>query len=254
MLRCGWLTALIVAAGVQQGAAADCGNRNAIGTARTLELDTKAYVAVSPPSNSAIVKGVLPLDRGEVVLTFDDGPTSWSTPKNLDILAEECVHATYFMIGKRAEAAADVVRRIGAAGHTLASHSWSHLNLAKLPYEQAVVEIEHGYEAVERAGYGSTRGADWPRLFRFPEYAATPPLYDFIRQHRITSVGADISPADWRGDPPDVTLGRLRRLLDQRDRGIIVLHDNQPNTTALLPALFAELKSRHMKIVHLSPK
>jgi hypothetical protein len=60
-----------------------------------------------------------------------------------------------------------------------------------------------------------------------------------------------MSPADWRGQPAPVTFGRLKALLDRQDRGIILLHDSQKNTVALLPMIIAELKARHMRIVHL---
>lgn len=248
--------AVICCVGATASFAADCPNKDAFGTSRVLPVSTKTFVAVGASQKvfGDTKKAALPLQAGEVVLTFDDGPVPHSTSKILDILERECIRATFFMIGKRAEAAPpDLVARMKAAGHTLASHSWSHTKLSTLPTEPAIEDIRKGYEAVERAAYGAPRPDGTPRLFRFPEWAATADLLDFTHSHAITAVGADLSPADWRGNPPDVTLDRLRKLLDRSDRGIIGLHDNQGNTATMLPALLAELKARGLRIVHLSP-
>ena len=64
----------------------------------------------------------------------------------------------------------------------------------------------------------------------------------------------DISSQDWRGDAPDVTMDRVRRLLGRRDRGALSLHDNQKNTAVLLPMIIAEMRTRGMRIVHLVPE
>lgn len=241
----------------QAAPAGGCANMDAIGTARIVQIDTRNIVAIGRSqktfAESAASAPTL-LRKGEIALTFDDGPVPQITPKILDILTHECIGATFFMIGKRAEAAPELARRLREAGHTLGSHSWSHVKLSGLPADRAIDDIRKGYEAVERAAYGAPRPPDAPRLFRFPEWSATPALLDFTHGRNITAVGADISPTDWRGHPPEVTLARLRELLDKADRGIIVLHDNQKNTVALLPALLAELKARGLKIVQLMPK
>lgn len=248
---------LTIAGAAQAAPAGGCANTGAIGTARVVEVDTRNIVAVGR-SQKTFTQGPASapplLRKGEVALTFDDGPLPQTTPKILDILARECVRATFFMIGKRAEAAPELARRLREAGHTLGSHSWSHVKLSGLPEDQAIDDIRKGYEAVERAAYGAPRPPDTPRLFRFPEWSATPALLAFTHGRNIAAIGADISPADWRGHPPEVTLERLRKLLDKTDRGIIVLHDNQKNTVALLPALLAELKARGLRVVQLTPK
>ncbi len=68
----------------------------------------------------------LPLVDKEVVLTFDDGPLPPYTDKILDILAAECVKATYFIVGDHG---AGNPERCGAStthGHTVGTHSMSH--------------------------------------------------------------------------------------------------------------------------------
>jgi len=224
--------------------AQSCHSPGALGTSRVLKIDTNKTAGFG---NSF---GNLPLARGEIVLTFDDGPSPGSTPQILDILARECVRATFFMIGKQAEAQPQLVARVRDGGHTIGSHSYSHRNLKLLPRDEAVADIRRGYEAVESAAFGP-RGEDRPRLFRFPRYKSTPELVSFVRAHKGTVASWDLSSEDWRGDAPAVTMDRVRRLLDRRDRGVLSFHDDQKNTAVVLPMMLAEIRARGMRIVHL---
>jgi peptidoglycan/xylan/chitin deacetylase (PgdA/CDA1 family) len=221
-----------------------CDTRSAVGTSRVLKVDTIKTPGFGKPFDA------LPLARGEIVLTFDDGPSAGSTPQILDVLARECIRATFFMIGKRAEAAPQIAARVRADGHTIGSHSYSHRSLDTLPVDQATADIQRGYQAVEKAAFGDSR-EERARLFRFPSYKSTPELVSFVRAHRATVASWDIGSQDWRGDAPDVTVDRVRKLLARRDRGVLSLHDNQKNTAEALPTIIAEIRGRGLKIVHL---
>src|SRR5262249_57471514 len=70
-----------------------------------------------------------PSGSGAVSLTFDDGPDPRWTPRVLDVLAARAARATFFLVGRRAAAAPDVVRAIADAGHEIANHTWSHPSL-----------------------------------------------------------------------------------------------------------------------------
>ena len=61
-------------------------------------------------------------------LTFDDGPTSKSTPKILKILSEENVKATFFVIGKHVKQNPELVKQAYNDGHYIANHGYSHNN------------------------------------------------------------------------------------------------------------------------------
>ena len=76
------------------------------------------------------------LHRGqnEIILTFDDGPTPGVTNKVLDILKQNRVTGTFFVIAKNAEANPDLMRRILAEGHIVANHSYSHTALKDLSF------------------------------------------------------------------------------------------------------------------------
>ena len=60
-----------------------------------------------------------------IYLTFDDGPSRYSTPKILDILAKNDVQATFFEL-KPARADFDLTQRVIDEGHCLAIHGYEH--------------------------------------------------------------------------------------------------------------------------------
>ncbi len=81
-------------------------------------------------------------DRKVMALTFDDGPGPTLTSPLLDALAEAKVRVTFSLVGKRAFAHRDLVKRQISAGHELANHTWSHADLGQLDYAHQQVELE----------------------------------------------------------------------------------------------------------------
>src|SRR5712664_1335690 len=108
-------------------AKAPCANPNALGIARIVEIDT----AGGPGFGFEHFKELDFLRDHEVVLTFDDGPWT-TTPAVLKALADQCVRATFFPIGKHATYYPEILRQVAAAGHTVGTHTWSHADLAAL--------------------------------------------------------------------------------------------------------------------------
>src|SRR5271168_2620781 len=103
-----------------------------VGTAAGLGLvwGGCAYAALWPGSQIFGETLIAPARPSEIALTFDDGPNPAWTPRLLDILAGHEVRATFFLVGKFAQAEPALVRRIVAEGHAVGNHSWSHPNLA----------------------------------------------------------------------------------------------------------------------------
>src|SRR5262245_2576617 len=98
------------------------GNADALSTSRFITVDP----AATPRVGRKQFPDTLPLDGNEVVLTFDDGPHPGPTAAVLDALKQECVLATFFLVGRMAAAHPDLARRELAEGHTVAYHSFSH--------------------------------------------------------------------------------------------------------------------------------
>lgn len=100
-----------------------------------------------------------------VYLTFDDGPTKVATTKVLDILKEENVKATFFVIGYRVKEFPETVKREYEEGHFIANHTYSHKNSKLYQNKDSFInELKYTENAISEAiGVVYTS-----HLFRFP--------------------------------------------------------------------------------------
>ena len=243
--------------------AAECPRKDALGTSRVLRVDA----ATSPRVGLKSFPQTLPLQDREVVLTFDDGPWTGTTPKVLAALARECVLATFFLIGRSASEYPELVRRIAAAGHTLAHHTWSHPNIKYLKPQAAAADIDKGIAAVEKALHGTA--ATTPGIamatpgiamatpgtpfFRYPYFETTPATLDLLQKRGIAVFGADLWASDWEPMKPAQQLKLLTERLQIARKGIILLHDPKAQTAAMLPAFLRYLRNNNYRVVHVVP-
>jgi peptidoglycan/xylan/chitin deacetylase (PgdA/CDA1 family) len=243
-------TALVVSlAWTAAAQAADCPRPGALGTSRILSVDP----AATPRIGLKSFPQTLPLADREVVLTFDDGPWPATTSRILAALAQECVRATFFLIGKPASEHPALVRRLAAAGHTIGHHTWTHHNLKYMKPADAEGEIDKGIAADEMALHGVATTTPSTPFFRFPYFESTPQLLDQLQSRGIAVFGADLWASDWEPMTPQVQLKLLIDRLKVAGKGIILLHDPKAQTAAMLPAFLRYLKDNHYRVVHLAP-
>ncbi len=229
--------------------AADCPRAGALRTSRILGVDPAATPRVGLKS----FPQTLPLGDHEVVLTFDDGPWPATTSRVLAALAQECVRATFFLIGRNASAHPALVRRIAAEGHTIGHHSFAHPNLKYLKPAVAEAEIDKGIAADEMALHGAATTTPGTPFFRFPYFEGTPHLLDRLQSRGIAVFGADLWASDWQPMTPQAQLKLLTDRLKIAGKGIILLHDPKAQTAAMLPAFLRYLRDNHYRVVHLVP-
>jgi peptidoglycan/xylan/chitin deacetylase (PgdA/CDA1 family) len=247
MLRA--ILAALLAAAATGACAADCPRRDALGTSRVMTVDPQAFPRIGLKS----FPQSLPLADKEVVLTFDDGPFPATTTKVLAALAGECVHATFFLIGRNAEANPAMVKQIAAAGHSIGHHTWSHRPLDRINQPQALEEIDRGIAADEMALHGTARRVPSTPFFRFPGFASTPALLANLQSRGIVVFGADLWASDWNPMTPEQQLQLLTERLEHAGKGIVLLHDTKAQTAKMLPAFLQYLKRNGYKVVHLAP-
>ena len=244
------LAALLIAApgiGLAQAApAATCPRPDALGTARVLAVSA----AATPRIGRKRFPETLPLGPKELVLTFDDGPWPGTTPKVLAALSAECVHATFFMLGRNAAAAPQLARRVLAEGHTVAHHTYAHPLLDRRPLAAAEAEIEKGFRAVDLAVYGRHGSQPVTPFFRFPGFAGTPALLERLERQGIVVFGADFWASDWVAMTPEQEFDLIMARTEHAGRGIVLFHDTKAQTAAMLPRYLRELKRRGYRIVH----
>jgi peptidoglycan/xylan/chitin deacetylase (PgdA/CDA1 family) len=220
-----------------------------LGTSRLLTIDPKVYPRVGLKS----FPQTLPLRDHEVVLTFDDGPSPLTTPKVLAALANECVRATFFLIGEHAADHPDLVRRIVAGGNNVGHHTWDHPSLPKISLSGATDEIDRGIAADEMALHGVATTTPSTPFFRFPNFESSPALLDLLQSRDIAVFGADFWVSDWIRMTPNQELKLLIARLKRAGKGIILMHDTKPWTAAMLPAFLRYLRVNDYHVVHLVP-
>ena len=225
------------------------GNPQALGTERVIEVDAKT----TPRVGRKHFPTTLPLASKELVLTFDDGPWPGTTPKILDALKRECVHATFFLLGQNAEESPGLARRELAEGHSVGHHTYSHPLLDHMSLARAEAQINRGIEADEFALYGQRRSDPATPFFRFPGFASTRALLDRMSERHIMVFGADVWASDWNRMSPDQQLRLILSRIEQVGRGIVLFHDTKAQTAQMLPAFLRELKRRGYRIVHVVP-
>ena len=172
--------------------ASNCpGHPDAIGTSRTLVVDPRAH----PRIGSMQYAETLPLRDHEVVLTFDDGPLPRNSNQVLQILADNCIKATFFIIGEQARANPEGVRKLIAAGHSVGTHSQRHpLTFHKMSEAQARQEIEQGIESTKAA---MTDPSAIAPFFRIPGLLRAAAVEAYLESQGIQIWSTDFLADDW---------------------------------------------------------
>ena len=228
--------------------AADCpGHPDAIGTERTIVVDPREH----PRIGTMQYPETLPLRDHEVVLTFDDGPLPRHSDQVLQTLADNCVKATFFLIGEQARANPEGVRKLAAAGHTIGTHSQTHpLTFHKMPVEDAEKQINDGIASVTAALGDPTVLAPF---FRIPGLLRAEGVEEYLAGQGIQVWSADFLADDWHRISSARVYDLAMKRLEAYGKGILLLHDIQARTAAALPKILHEMKARGYKIVHVVP-
>ena len=224
-----------------------CANPDALSVARTVMIDTTG----GPGFGFEHFKQLDFLQDKEVVLTFDDGPWPNNTPAVLKALAEECTKGLFFAVGKHATYHPEILKQVAAAGHTVGTHTWSHVNLnnKKMTEQQVRDELEKGFSAVKMA-----LGGPPAPFFRFPQLQHNPAAVAYLGTRNVAMFSTDLDSFDFRATHPEQIITTVMTKLDKLGKGIILMHDFQKNTAEALPALLRRLKAGGYKVVQMKAK
>lgn len=188
----------------------------------------------------------LPNAPSGVALTFDDGPHPDHTPRLLDILGNEGVKATFFLIGRSVAAYPQIARQIVEQGHEVGNHTWNHPFLAEMPFASVLSEIDRTNRIIE-----DTTGKS-PHVFRPPYGSFTGRQSARLAVERgMTTVFWSVDPHDWRRPGPDEVARRILQMA--RPGSIILTHDIHWGTVAAMPATIAGLRARNLATTLVSP-
>src|SRR5258705_4547921 len=154
-----------------------------------------------------------------LALTFDDGPSSEWTPRVLDALRASGVRATFFVLGRHAEAHPELIRRMSEEGHEIASHGYDH---ALLTFASQA-DVEQQLERTE-ASLATALGRQLhPLLFRAPHGFRNPFVARATSRRGYEMVGW--TKGVWDTAKPGAEAIVRRTIGGFRPGGILLLHD-----------------------------
>jgi peptidoglycan/xylan/chitin deacetylase (PgdA/CDA1 family) len=187
----------------------------ALGIALVAYLVTSRRTQLIVPT---IFRGPATEDR--IAFTFDDGPDPAFTPQILEVLREFGAKATFFVVGRCADAHPELLVRTAREGHLIGSHTYSHANTFHFwPARRMAADIARGIETIERVV-----GAR-PHYFRPPQGLRVPPLGE-----ALASLATPLSCVTWtvRGlDTVSRSAASIAARVERRlgPGAIVTLHD-----------------------------
>ena len=193
----------------------------------------------------------LPGHEAVVSITFDDGPNPRTTPRVLDVLRREGVHATFFVLGRHAERWPELVRRAALDGHQLGNHGYFHRKLHRRSPAYVRDDLTRGTEQIVRAS--GVR----PRHFRAPHGFRSPWVTPIAASLGQRTVGWSLGVWDSARPGADVIANRA---IDGMHAGsILLLHDgdgydpdgDRLQTAEALPTILAGLRRRGFRFTTL---
>ncbi len=183
-----------------------------------------------------------------VLLTFDDGPHPRYTDEILEILKRYQAPAVFFELGRNLGSVdakgqikpgpgVQVAKRVLAAGHPIANHSFTHGVMSKFQLDQVKQEASQTEALLDAAGR-----AGQP-LFRFPYGARTDNALGVIEGLKLRSMMWNVDSLDWSDPIPKSIAARVMNELSKQQRGIVLFHDIHARTVEALPLVLDQLKA-----------
>ena len=177
-------------------------------------------------------------EKKRIALTFDDGPHPIYTPQMLELLKEEQVPATFFLLGENVELYGDVVKEIAKEGHLIGNHTYHHVQITSLSLEEACKEIQETSDLIEElTGTGT-------------EYVRPP----FGTWNEELEERLDLIPVMWSIDTKDWTTQNVDWIVQEavkhaEDHDIILMHDSYQSTVDAVKRVIEQLEAEGFEFV-----
>lgn len=183
----------------------------------------------------------------QVSLTFDDVPDTQFTPQILDILKKYNVKATFFVVGNRAEAHPELVKRIVQEGHAIGNHSYSHPNLPKVSDARFHDEVLRTEKILHQlTGYSTS-------IFRPPYGNINEAQIQWLAGQRMNIINWNVDSLDWEGLNAKQVLSNV---MSHVGPGSIILQhgaggtgENLTGTVQALPVIIERLQAKGIRLV-----
>ena len=225
------------------------------GVVKAQEKEVKTTKA--PKKASTAEPTIKPTDdttTKKVYLTFDDGPGS-QTGKILDILKKNHVKATFFVTGKEDASSKKIYQRIVKEGHTLAMHSYSHIQDVIYDSKEA---FEKDLKQINRCLYEAT--GVHTKFYRFPGGSSTQNTSLSIQNFIDVLKKNHYLYLDWNVLSPDINNANATKEqvvtgvmqgVDAYDTAVVLMYDvaDKPMTVKALPSIIKQIKAKNYELL-----
>ena len=179
-----------------------------------------------------LMKNIYNTETKIAYLTFDDGPSQAVTPLILDVLKEQNVKATFFVLGTNVKNNPDIVKRAYEEGHYIANHGYSHNYQKIYKSAQSVLEEYNKTEKAIQNAIGNDKYSS--HLFRFPGGYTGGSYASIKRQAGNLLNKNNISYVDWNvltGDAEGVNtkekiLDNVKKYSEEKGNIVLLMHDS----------------------------
>lgn len=212
------------------------------------------FFSDNPKKNKIVdrVAHIYNSDYKRVFLTFDDGPSKSVTIPILDILKQNNVKATFFVLGSNAERYPEIVKRAYQEGHYIANHGFTHVYSNIYSSPQAVLDEYNRTETAIKNAIGDQNYNS--RVFRFPggtsggKYAnVKAEAVNLLNQNNVAHLDWNALTADAAGlDNVNDMMSYVESTMGNKNSVVILMHDigTKKSTYELLPQLIQALKEK----------
>ena len=206
----------------------------------------KPFIKTLPKAYQARVfeEVELPPNQKVIALTFDDGPLPGPTEKILQILKDNDIKATFFLIGRNVKQHPELVKKIYDDGHIIENHSWTH------PYNRHTLAGSQAEIDNTSAEIAKITGRK-PELFRPPGGLMHTGLAEYAKSQKMGIALWSADSQDYRAHNSPQRL--LKNMLKEiKPGGMVLMHDGgakRTNTIAALPVLIEKLKKEGYRFV-----
>lgn len=183
-------------------------------------------------------------EEKKIAISFDCAWGTDYTDKLLEIMAQEKIQSTFFMVEFWVKKNPEYVKKIFEYGHEIGTHSSTHPYMSKLDKVAIQKELTTSVNAIE-----SITGAK-VELFRAPYGDYDDLLIDTAKELGLYTIQWDVDSLDWK----NLTASEITdRVTKKVQNGSIVLFHNQGKYTAqALPQIIKTLKDKGYTFVKIS--
>ena len=190
---------------------------------------------------NVFVNSIHSIEKGNICLTFDDGPDPKMTPMILDILQKHKVKATFFLIGEAIHKNQDIAKRIHKEGHTIGCHTFKHKSTFPM-YSSSKMQTE----IVQTNNLINAITSMKVVLFRPPFGITNPNINKVLKSLKMTSIGWDVRSLDTITKDSEKLYNRVMKGID-KGGSIILFHDRCESTLDILEQVILHCKSIGLK-------